>query len=104
MRRKHRQSSTTTSSCVPRVEITNNTILPDVSLEPQRRVGEEPVTSPPKKRRQMSGMELSSQDIDRDWEVVYLRSELTKMTQRVEELTKDKRGAKKVRGDLNGDY
>lgn len=90
IRRRHGRSSTV-SSCVPRrVEIANDTILPDVRSESPRRVDKEPVTSPQRKRRRISEMGLSSQNADQgDGEEIYLRSELRKMTQRVEELTKE---------------
>ena len=90
MRRKHGQSSTA-SSCIPRrAEIANETTLPDVGLESPRHMDEEPVASPQNKRRRISEMGLSSQDMDQgDGEVMYLRSELTKMKQREEELTKE---------------
>ena len=90
IRRRHRQSSAV-SSCVPRrVEIANDTILPDVRSESPRRVDKEPVTSLQRKRRRISEMGLSSQNADQgDGEEIHLRSELRKMTQRVEELTKE---------------
>jgi seryl-tRNA synthetase len=53
-------------------------------------VDKEPVTSLQRKRRRISEMGLSSQNADQgDGEEIYLRSELRKMTQRVEELTKE---------------
>jgi hypothetical protein len=90
IRRRHGQSSTV-SSCVPRrVEIANDTILPGVRSETPRRVDRQPDTSLQRKRRRISGEGLSSQNADQgDGEEIYLRSELRKMTQRVEELTKE---------------
>lgn len=50
----------------------------------------EPVTSLQRKRRRISETGLSSQNADQgDEEKIYLRSELGRMTQRVEELTKE---------------
>lgn len=90
IRRRHGQSSTV-SSCIPRrVDIANDTILPDVRSESPRRVDKEPVTSLQRKRRRISETGLSSQNADQgDEEKIYLRSELGRMTQRVEELTKE---------------
>jgi hypothetical protein len=53
-------------------------------------VDKEPVTSLQRKRRRISETGLSSQNADQgDEEKIYLRSELGRMTQRVEELTKE---------------
>ena len=97
IRRMHGQSSTV-SSCVPRrVEIANDAILPGVRSESPRRVDREPATSLQRKRRRISGMGLSSQNADQgDREKIYLRNELRKMTQRVEELTKEVKEVKEM--------
>ena len=89
IRRRHGQSSTV-SSCVPRIEIANDTIPPGIRSESSRRVDKEPVTPLQGKRRRISEMELDSENADRgDGEEMYLRNELRKATQRVEELTKE---------------
>jgi hypothetical protein len=90
IRRRHGQSSIV-SSCVPRrVEIANDTVMPGIRSESPRRVDNEPVTPLQRKRRPTTEMGLSSENADRgNEEEVYLRNELRKATQRVEELTKE---------------
>ena len=62
----------------------------------QERADDEPVTSLQRKRRRMYEMRLSSHNADQgDSEETYLRSELGKMTQQVEELTKELREVRK---------
>jgi hypothetical protein len=95
IRRKHRQSSP--ASRVPaRVEAANDTIQSEAEMESPQHTDGEPVMLLPRKRRRISGMGMNSENADRgDGEMIYLRNELTKMTQRVEELTKELKEAQK---------
>ena len=95
-RRRHAQSSTVSSRVPRRVEIADNTILPNVRSESPRRVDKEPVTSLQRKRRRISETGSSSQKADQgEGEEMHLRGELSKMTQRVEELRKELNEARK---------
>ena len=98
IRRRHGRSSTVVSSGVPRtVENANDTILPDTRSEPPRRVDQEPDMSLQRKRRRISEMGFSSKNVDRGdgEEMVCLRSELTKATQRIEELAQELKEVRK---------